>query len=158
MYSIDKLPSRRQSLITIIASLLWMMTQTSFAADEIYTGRFSNTAAGGYDVVSFFNAEQPTKGQKKFSVNYKGTSWQFASEENKLAFESEPERYAPQYGGYCAYAVALNEVAKGSPRYWDIHDGKLYFSLNKKYQRIWQNDKENLITMADMFWPDLISQ
>lgn len=142
-------------LTVLMLVLMWGTVQ---AAKPVYTGHFSNTAAGGYDVVSYFNAESPLKGKKQYTVTYQGANWHFINEANKSSFAQSPEKFAPQYGGYCAYAIAFNDTAKGNPEYWDLHEGKLYFSLNRKYQNLWMGNKDEYIFTADGFWPEMIAE
>lgn len=125
-------------------------------ADLVYTGRFSNTALGGYDPVAYFKQNEPVKGASDISTLYKGAEFHFATEENLETFLAEPETYAPQYGGYCAYAVALGKTAKGNPKNWAIVDGKLYLNLNAAIQDKWDTDRSGYISSADREWPGLI--
>ncbi len=125
--------------------------------DPIYTSRFSNAAAGGYDVTAYFSEAQPVKGKKAFSTQYQGADWRFASQENLDKFTQNPEKYAPQYGGYCAWAVAEGKTASGDPMLWTIHEDKLYLNYNKKINTRWLNDKENFIVKGDKNWPSVLN-
>ena len=124
--------------------------------DLIYTASFSNTAAGGYDVTAYFTAGEPVKGEKAFKTKYQGANWHFASQENLNKFIENPQKYAPQYGGYCAYAVAKNSTARGSPLHWTIHQDKLYLNYNKGVNVRWVADKERFIATADQNWPAVL--
>jgi len=127
------------------------------AKAPIYTSFLNNNAVGGYDAVSYFQGNQkPVKGKKKFSTSYKGANWKFASKENLETFLADPEKYAPQYGGYCAYAVALGDTVKGDPLQYHISDNKLYLNINRKYKNIWLKDKDNFIAKGDQQWPTLL--
>ncbi|MGB3627617.1 MAG: YHS domain-containing (seleno)protein, partial [Henriciella sp.] len=106
----------------------------------VYTGTFSNTAVQGHDPVAYFTEGKPVKGSKKFSTTYQGAEFRFASAENLASFEANPEKYAPQYGGYCAWAVSQGYTAKGDADHWKIVDDKLYLNYNKKVQEDWEQD------------------
>jgi len=126
------------------------------AKSLIYTGRFNNKAVGGYDPVAYFTEGKPVKGTKQHSLNYQGAQWFFANQANLDLFEADPDKYAPQYGGYCAYAVGIGQTAKGNPKNWDIVDGKLYLNYNGKFQKIWKNDQASYIERGDANWPNVI--
>lgn len=124
-------------------------------ADEVYTGWRSNMAVGGYDVVSFHQGN-PIKGQHKISTIWKGAQWRFASQMNLDRFLKEPEKYAPAYGGYCAWAIAKGKLAKGSPKHWSVRDGRLYLNFNKKIKDLWLEDPKGFIETADKEWPEIL--
>ncbi len=139
-------------------ALVLALAQPAWAAkDEIYTSLFSKNAAGGYDVTSYFTQNQAVKGHKQYSTNYKGAQWLFASQENLDLFLSDPEKYAPQYGGYCAWAAAQGYTAKGDPKHWSLHDGRLYLNYDAEVKRKWLQDKQNLIVQANRNWPALLN-
>lgn len=124
--------------------------------DPIYTSLFSNHAVGGYDVTSYFEQGSPVKGDPGFETEYKGATWLFANEENLKKFRESPEQYAPQYGGYCAWAAASGAIQKGNPDNWVIYNGKLYLSLNDTIQKAWDADRDGFIARADAQWPGLL--
>jgi len=125
------------------------------AGNLVYTAWLSKTAVGGYDTVSFFREGGPVKGQKEHAFEYQGAVWLFASRENLDEFRADPARYAPQYGGHCAWAAAQNELAPGDPKYWSIIDGKLYLNYSRKVQVDWEKDIPGFIQKANQFWPEL---
>ena len=112
-------------------------------------------AIHGYDPVAYFKAGNPKKGSASFQHTWKGATWWFASAAHRDAFVSDPEKYAPQYGGYCAYAVAKGSTADIDPDAWKIVDGRLYLNYNKKIQQKWEKDQASFITKADAAWPKL---
>jgi len=147
-------------VITYLTSLILavaIIPAAHAAKDEIFTKRFGNTAASGYDVVAYFTAGEPTKGNKKFKLEYKGADWHFASQENLDKFKEDPEAFAPQYGGYCAWAVANGDTAATDPKQWNITDGKLYLNYNAKIQKKWLEDKLGFIEKADQNWPSVLN-
>jgi len=141
---------------TLIFTILFGFCSLAMAADPIYTTVFNNRAVGGYDAVSYFSESGPVKGSKKYQTQYKGADWRFSSQENLDAFLLEPEKYAPAYGGYCAYAVSQGTTFRGDPRHWNIHEGKLYLNFNNSVNKKWKADKENFITLADEKWPKVL--
>ena len=126
------------------------------AADPIYTSRFSNAAAGGYDVVAYFESGKAVKGDKAYSLSHKGADWLFASKAHLDAFMAAPDRYEPQYGGYCAWAAAQGYKAPGNPQYWTIRGGKLYLNYDRKIQDRWLTDPDGFIAKADANWPGIL--
>lgn len=145
--------------ITLFAMLMALMTVfvgPAQAKDAIYTGIFSSTAVSGYDTVSYFSAEGPVKGKSEFSTQWKGSTWRFASADNLAKFKANPEKYAPQYGGYCAYAAAKNSLAAGDPEQWHIENGKLYLNINKTIKKTWVANKSEFIRDADQNFPALV--
>jgi hypothetical protein len=124
----------------------------------IYTGTFSSLAVGGHDPVAYFTEGRPVKGDKQFTFKYLGAEWRFTSAAHRDAFAAAPEKYAPQYGGYCAWAVSQNYTASGDPQYWKIVDGKLYLNYDADIQKKWEQDIPGFITKADRNWPAVLGQ
>lgn len=134
-------------------------TPAAFAdKDPVYTGRFSNTAVEGHDAVAYFTQGKPVKGSKDFSTEYQGAEFRFVSAENLETFKADPAKYAPQYGGYCAWAVSQGMTAKGDADHWAIVDGKLYLNYNKKIQNTWNEDRAGFIVKADAEWPNVLTK
>lgn len=128
------------------------------AADPVYTGWFSELALDGYDPVAYFNEGAPAEGSSEHRYEWNGAIWQFTSAANRDAFAADPVAYAPQYGGYCAWAVAENKEAAGNPQHWRIVDGKLYVNYNADVQTRWEKDIPGFIEKADQHWPELLEQ
>ena len=114
-----------------------------------------NAAIGGYDAVAYFKENKPVKGLVEFSVSYKGANWLFASKTNADLFKAIPEKYEPQYGGYCAYGCSQGHKAKTSPDAWTIIDGKLYLNYNTDVKAKWSKDQQGYIKKADANWPNV---
>jgi len=106
----------------------------------------------GYDPVGYFTDGQPTKGTGQYSLQWKGVTYRFASAEDLQLFKADPEKYLPQYGGYCAYAMSINRIADISPTEWTIFDGKLYLNNNFFSQTLWSVDKSGRVQAADRNW------
>lgn len=126
------------------------------ASDPVYTGIFSDLAVSGYDPVAYFREGKPVEGSSDFETEYDGATWRFASQENLDAFVADPAAYAPQYGGYCAWAVSQGYTASGDPDYWKIVDGKLYLNYDADVQATWEQDIPGHIQSADGNWPSVL--
>ena len=144
----------RTPLLSLVATAL--LATAASAADPIYTGRFSSAALSGYDAVAYFSEGRPVEGSAELTTEWRGASWRFVSPENLAAFRANPAAYAPQYGGYCAYAVAKGGTAPGDPKVWRIVDGKLYLNLNAEIGRRWAMDIPGYIAKADANWPTVL--
>lgn len=138
--------------------LLWMIaisyTASAFAYNsDVYTGWFSDKAVDGYDTVAYFTDNKPIKGSDKFKYHYAGSVWYFASEKHLDMFKATPEKYRPQYGGYCAWAVAAKKSrAPGNPMYWKIVNKKLYLNYDKDVQKKWRKSIPDFIKLSDINW------
>ncbi len=107
----------------------------------------------GYDPVAYFTLGQPTPGLDQYTYRWKGVTYRFASADNLNRFKTDPEKYLPQYGGYCAYAMAINRIADIDPSRWAIVDGKLYLNNNFLSYHLWSLNKSGNIAAADRNWP-----
>lgn len=145
-------------ILMLTLSLLFSAVPAApvIAADSVYTSWKDNVAVGGYDTVSFFSGK-PQKGKKEFTFDYAGAEWSFSTRGNLDLFKTNPEAFMPQYGGYCAWAVAKNKLAKGSPKHWHVEDGKLYLNFNARIQRRWEKDIPGFVRQARENWPDILS-
>ncbi|MEX0644745.1 MAG: YHS domain-containing (seleno)protein [Parvularculaceae bacterium] len=151
------MPIRRVAALFSVLFGLFAFAGVSLAAQpEVYTGRFSDLAVDGYDAVAFFTDGAPVKGSAAFSVEHKGATWRFVSAENLEKFKTDPAAYAPQYGGYCAWAVASDYTARGNPEFWAIVDGKLYLNYDRSVQEKWRADVPGFIAKANANWPGVL--
>ena len=112
-------------------------------------------AIKGYDPVAYFTVRAPMKGAPEFEYIWDDARWQFASATHRDLFAADPSRYAPQYGGYCATALALNYIADPDPEVWTIRDGKLYLNHTRKGQDVWRADPASHIAKAALNWERL---
>jgi YHS domain-containing protein len=115
-------------------------------------------AIRGYDPVAYFTEGKPVKGSREFTHLWNGAAWRFASAANRDRFAAAPEKYAPQYGGYCAYGVAGGYAAKIEPDAWSVVDGKLYLNYDKRVQASWKSDIPGYIRKADANWPAVLAK
>ena len=140
----------------IFAWVLALTTITSVQAADIDMSADQNDIAiSGYDPVAYFYDSKATQGTKQYTATYKNAIYQFSSATNRDLFRSNPEKYAPQYGGYCAMGVALHKKLEIDPEAWYIVDGKLYLNLNKTVQKKWLSDVPGHIASAEQIWPDI---
>ena len=113
-------------------------------------------AVHGYDVVAYFTAGQPTEGDDRYTAEYEGVQYRFASAENRDRFAGDPALYAPQYGGFCAFGTAFGRKFDGDPHAWRIVDGKLYLNYSQSVQKTWEEDIPGNIVKADQNWPSVL--
>ncbi len=145
------LPRAHVLFMTMVFSQL--AAPASAAVDPVYTGFFSSQAISGYDAVAYFTEGRPLQGRNEFSYDYRGATWKFSSQRHLELFRADPEAYAAQYGGYCAYAVANGDTASAEPDLWTIHEGKLYLNYNRRINERFRNDIDSFIEQADQNWP-----
>jgi YHS domain-containing protein len=136
--------------------LVLLPTAAEARAAEIHTAPFSKLAVGGYDPVAYFETGKPVRGLSVHTTDWKGAAFRFATPEALAKFRADPARYAPQYGGYCAWAVSQGYRAKGDPRYWRIVGGKLYLNYNAEVQQRWEADIPGFVAKADRNWPGVL--
>ena len=158
-------PTRRELLL-----LLGLIAITAFLANhsavraqqsakpQVFAEFRSKLALDGYDPVAYFKSGKAMKGYADKAVMWNGATWHFASAENKAAFEASPQAYAPQFGGYCAWAVSEGYTAKGDPNNWRIVDGKLYVNYNASVQRSWEKDAPGHIAKGEKNWPTVLNK
>ncbi len=126
----------------------------AFAADAVYQS--DDIAINGYDPVAYFVQEMPVKGLLDYAVDWDGAIWLFATPENMALFEANPEAYAPQFGGYCAYALSKGQLAPTVPEAWTIVDGKLYLNFSLRARELWSEDIPGNISLAEGYWPEIV--
>ncbi|WP_299989088.1 YHS domain-containing (seleno)protein [uncultured Ruegeria sp.] len=113
-------------------------------------------AVSGYDAVTYFKIGTPMPGKPDISLMWKGAVWRFASEENRDRFERNPRAFAPQFGGYCAYAMVQGLLSSTDPRAWQIVDGKLYLTHSATIERVWKQNVSQNIREAEGHWPQVL--
>ena len=138
-------------IMKIVAILLLITSVAKAQKSEIFIS--GGKAIKGYDPVDFFKESKPVKGSESISFQYKDATWLFSSSENLESFKKSPEKYAPQYGGYCAYGTADGHKAPTQTETWAVVDGKLYFNYNTKVKESWEKQQSALIEKANVQWP-----
>lgn len=145
---------RAALVLAMVATATIAVRSASAAVDPINKNVFG-TALKGYDAVAYFKEGKPVKGKDDFRHEWMGAKWYFASAENRDEFAKNPEKYAPQFGGYCAWAVAHNYTASIDPEAWKIIEGKLYLNYSKDVQKKWEQDIPGFIKQGNENWPKL---
>jgi len=148
--------SVKRAGVAALAALLVLLTLPVLAGEVVFTKR--GKAINGYDPVAYFTQGKPAKGKTDFTHKWMGSTWRFASAANRDAFAAAPEKYAPQYGGYCAWAVSQGYTAPTDPDAWKIVGGKLYLNYSKGIQQRWASSAAKLIIDGDENWPGIKSK
>jgi YHS domain-containing protein len=145
------------AIMLVFGFLAAMALPAAAAEAPVFTGSVSGVAINGYDPVAYFTDAEPVAGDEAITTEWNGAVWRFASEDNKAAFVANPEKYAPQYGGYCAWAVSKGYTAKTDPRAWSVVDGKLYLNYSPGVQTQWKQDVPGNIAKGDANWPKVLN-
>ena len=133
---------------TLIIATIALLSASIASAGPVYTK--GGLAIDGYDTVAYFTENKAVKGKSSYTHKWNGATWQFSSAKNQALFEANPERYAPQYGGHCAWAIAeKNYLFKIDPERFDFYGGKLYLNYDKSTQKKWGKDRAGMIKRGD---------
>lgn len=150
---------RNVAALSVLAGAASLLAGPATARQAtVFTGIVTGVALGGYDAVAYHTVKKATPGNPAITVQHEGVVWRFASEANKALFVADPARYAPQYGGYCAWAVASGYTAKGDPEAWTVVGDKLYLNYNKSVQRSWEQDIPGNVRKGDANWPRVLDK
>ena len=139
---------------------MWILSfalLTGFSAVAQKSANFvqSGKAIRGYDPVTYFTESKPVKGNEKHAYKWNNADWYFSSQQNLDLFKANPEKYAPQYGGYCAYGLSNGYKAPTDADAWTIENGKLYLNYNTDVREMWNKEKKERIEKADKNWPQV---
>ena len=140
---------------TILATALLFVACSAQAQNNV---DFSGLALKGYDPVAYFTENRPVAGKAEFTARHEGAIYRFASAANRDAFAAAPQKYAPQYGGYCAFGMASGYKAPIEPDAWTVVDGKLYLNYNQAVRNRWSSDIPGFVSKADANWPTVRSK
>ena len=132
---------------------LCILTSTLSFAEVVF--QQNGLAIKGFDPVSYHTMQKAVKGNAQYAVEWKGAKWHFSSQENKDLFSSNPDKFAPEYGGFCAYAASKGSLAPVDPLAWTVRSDKLYLNYSMSVRDIWREDIEGNIKKADLNWPEL---
>ncbi|HKE94651.1 MAG TPA: YHS domain-containing (seleno)protein [Povalibacter sp.] len=143
-----------------VRSLSFCLTLTLalIGARTVFAGDFfeqDGVALRGYDPVAYFTDNKPEKGLAKYAYEYKGSKFLFASAKNEQAFATNPEKYAPQFGGFCAFGTANGVKATTQPDAFSVVDGKLYLNHDTNVQKRWKEDVDGNISLGEKNWPEV---
>lgn len=151
------MPLTRRHLLSLAAiAPLIAVAGTRTLANTMPVYGNDGIAVDGTDVVAYFTQSAPVAGDPAITHDYMGQTWLFSSAENRDAFAADPAAYAPQYGGYCAWAVSEGYTAPTVPEAWTIVDNKLYLNFSRRIQRRWERDIPARIAAADANWPQVL--
>jgi YHS domain-containing protein len=144
------------AMAALLALLVLLAGAARAGAGEFYERE--GVAIKGYDPVAYFTEGKPVAGSPEHTFVYKGSTFRFASPANRDAFAADPEKYAPQYGGFCAFGAAGGYKAKIEPDAFTIVDDKLYLNYNDGVQKQWRKDIAGFVAKADAKWPEVSRQ
>lgn len=144
-------------VVFVIGAVLAAVPAAASDKSPVFKTR-GNLAIRGYDPVAYFTQEQAVKGRKEFTFGWQGADWRFASAGNRDLFAAEPERYAPRYGGYCAWAVSRNYTAPTDPDAFTVVGDDLYLNYNRKVMEQWLEARDANIESADRNWPTVLEE
>lgn len=148
-----------RTILTALLAAFTLLAATaapSAAKEPVYQSFLGGTAINGYDPIAYFEEGRPVEGSSDFTHDWNGATWRFASAENRDRFAADPAAYAPQYGGYCAWAVSQGYTASTDPDAWRIVDGKLYLNYSKSVQAQWEENIPANIASGDANWPKVL--
>jgi YHS domain-containing protein len=142
----------------LVMAVFYLLTLSPALAIEPINKTSDGVAIKGYDPVAYFVDRKPVKGSREFEYVWMGAKWHFSSAEHRDLFIKNPEKYALEYGGYCAFAVSRGSTADIDPEAWTIVNGKLYLNLSKKIRDKWSKDIPGNIKKADENWPNILKR
>ena len=146
------------SIIVIVTAYLLFLKEPTFTAKNGYLNNINDKGViiEGYDPVAYFTDNKPVKGDAKFSGEYDGATYWFASAEHEQLFKSEPQKYAPQYGAFCGYAVSIGKLRPVDPTIYQIENGRLILQHTKEAYDLFNKDLKTSIQKADQNWPGIV--
>ena len=146
-----------KNILKSIAAIA-LLSVSAYAGDLVNVSGASKAAVSGYDTVAFFTDSKPVNGSPFIAADYQGATYYFASEEHKALFTANPEKYVPQFGGFCAFGVALGKLFPVDINTWQVRDGKLYLNLNPDILKKFNADFADNVVKADKNWPGLVKK
>lgn len=145
-----------KTLLHFFCGVLLFTSALSARAEKPVNTTLLGVAIKGYDPVSYFTDSKPVKGDSDYSYEWNGAEWRFSSAAHRDLFKADPVKYAPQYGGYCAWAVSRGYTAGIDPDAWKIVNGRLYLNYSLKVQQQWSEDIPGNIAKAEENWPKIL--
>lgn len=142
----------------IIAALAFGLAAVGLRAEKPVNTGWGGVAIKGYDAVAYFTEAKPVEGSATFEFEWNGAKWRFVSAANRDLFSAAPEKYAPQFGGYCAWAVSRGYTAGVDPKAWNVVNEKLYLNYNLDVQKQWEADMSGNIAKGEVNWPEILKK
>lgn len=139
-------------------AVVGLLSTAASAADLVNVSGASKVALDGYDTVAFFTDAKPVNGSPFITADYQGATYFFTTEEHKKLFTANPAKYAPQFGGFCAFGVALDKLFPVDISTWQVRDGKLYLNLNADILKKFNADFPSNAAKANTNWPGLVAK
>ncbi len=148
----------RRSTLGLIAAAPAIGLSATFPAraaePRIYN--HGGVAIDGSDAVAYFNQSRPVAGRPDYTVEWMGATWQFENDDNRHMFASDPERYAPAFGGYCAFAASRGYLAPTMPEAWTVFNDRLYLNANLRARELWLAELPDVIAAGEANWPAIL--
>ncbi len=148
--------TRRATLGLFATAPLVTFAATRARAAEPAIFNTDGIAINGIDPVAYFTESAPVDGNPEITLDWMEATWQFASEENLVMFEAEPETYAPRFGGYCAFAASRGYLAPTIPIAWTVYEDRLYLNANLRAQELWLGELPDVIAAGEENWPAIL--
>ncbi|SNZ00566.1 YHS domain-containing (seleno)protein [Flagellimonas pacifica] len=145
-------------ILVVLSGVIFIFSKTkritplSWAHNEVNKSMFFATAINGYDPVAYITVNKAIEGDESYSYKWNDATWFFASEENKNTFKENPEKYTPQYGGFCAFAVSKGFTANSNPNVFELIDGKAYFFADESVKTKWLGSKKENLQLSEKNW------
>lgn len=146
-----------KNILKSIAAIA-LISVSAFAGELVNVSGASKAAVSGFDTVAFFTNAKPVNGSPFITAEHQGAIYYFASEEHKALFTANPDKYVPQFGGFCAYGVSINKVLPVDISTWQVRHGKLYFNLNPDIRIKFDADFDGNLAKAKKNWPGLVEK
>ena len=146
-------------IVIVVGAYLLFFKEPTFKAKNGYLNNINsqNVIIEGYDPVAYFTDNKPVKGEEKFSAEYRGGTYWFASAEHAELFKKDPATYAPQYGAFCGYAVSIGKLRPVDPKIFQIENGRLILQHTREAYDLFNEDLKKSIEMADKNWPVIVA-
>ncbi|WP_283638156.1 YHS domain-containing (seleno)protein [Marinovum algicola] len=144
----------RRTLFTALAAAPLLPRVALAREPEVF--QTGGVAINGADPVAYFTTGGPVLAEGRFAADWNGATWHFARAEDRDAFAAEPARYAPQFGGYCAFAASRGYLAPTIPEAWTVYEGRLYLNANLRARELWLEDVPGNIAKGRANWPDIL--
>ncbi|MDU8913988.1 YHS domain-containing (seleno)protein [Aestuariicoccus sp. MJ-SS9] len=148
--------TRRATLGLMLAAPATALLPRAGLAREPETYQERGIAIDGTDPIAYFTEGAPVPGSEAITLDWRGATWRFASAGNRAAFEADPTRYAPVFGGYCAYAASKGCLAPTMPEAWTVYEDKLYLNANLRARELWLQDVPGNIAKGLANWPGIL--
>lgn len=144
--------SQKKIKMILISISLVLLLLSGLSNIAVGNSPLHSIAINGYDTVAYFKNGKALQGSESYTFRWHGMIWHFLNKENRDLFAKSPEKYAPQYDGYCAWAMTEARKARTDPKMWKIVNGKLYLNCSRAAYEKWSKDIPGNIKKADMNW------